>query len=435
MLPPETIHKATTVFGISRELPLNYIEREGVDDKLMDNLTRDQHIVIFGSSKQGKTSLRKHCLKEDDYITVSCQNNLALRDLHAAILKAAGYTIKAASSRAADGNAKIEASFEARLELPSLGSVGGKVGAGRDTKVSNTETSKRLELDVGDPNDIIMALEEINFRKFIVLEDFHYLPQETQQSFSYALKAFHEKSDKIKITFIIVAVWREENRLILFNGDLTGRVIPIDADAWNKEQLAELIRQGEILLNCQFGDKFKKGLIDQSLESVYIVQESCNRACRDAKVFETSQKHIEILLEKQAADYIREIVNDQSGRYKFFLQNFALGFQKSELEMYKWLIYPVLKSTRTQLEKGLRYSDISSLLRSKHPLGVKLNPGNLTQALQQVSSLQIKKNIKPFVLDYDSSNLLLSVVDKGFIVWLAAQDISSLCELVDLPKD
>jgi hypothetical protein len=64
-----------------------------------------------------------------------------------------------------------------------------------------------------------------------------------------------------------------------------------------------------------------------------------------------------------------------------------------------------------------------------------LNPGNLTQALQQVSSLQIKKNIKPFVLDYDSSNLLLSVVDKGFIVWLAAQDISELCDLVDLPRD
>ena len=169
MLPPETIHKATTVFGISRELPLNYIERAGVDDKLMDNLTRDQHIVIFGSSKQGKTSLRKHCLKEDDYITVSCQNNLALRDLHAAILKAAGYIITASSSRAADGNTKIEASFEARLELPSLGSLGGKLGAGRDAKVSNSEISKRLELDVGDPNDVITALEEINFRKFIVL--------------------------------------------------------------------------------------------------------------------------------------------------------------------------------------------------------------------------------------------------------------------------
>ncbi|MCE2920604.1 MAG: hypothetical protein LW837_11770, partial [Roseomonas sp.] len=80
-------------------------------------------------------------------------------------------------------------------------------------------------------------------------------------------------------------------------------------------------------------------------------------------------------------------------------------------------------------------SAISALLKSKHPQGEKLNLGNLTQALQQVNSLQTKKNIKPFVLDYDSSNLLLSVVDKGFIVWLTAQDIGDLCDLVELPRD
>ncbi|MFN8981285.1 MAG: hypothetical protein ACK5X9_01975 [Alphaproteobacteria bacterium] len=435
MLPPETIHKATTVFGISRDLPLNYIERSGVDDKLMDNLTRDQHIVIFGSSKQGKTTLRKHCLKEIDYVTVSCQNNATLRDLHALILKAAGYTLQVNASKSGDGNTKIEASIEGKFDLPNVGSFGAKLGGSRDSKNSHSVTTRTLELDVGDPNDVIKALEEINFKNFIVLEDFHYLPQETQQNFSYALKAFHEKSDIIKITFIVVAVWREENRLILFNGDLTGRVIPIDADAWNHEQLSELIRQGEMLLNCQFSEKFKKDLIDQSLESVYIVQEACNRACRDAKIFETSSVHVEVHLEKSAADYIREIVNEQSGRYKSFLTNFALGFQKSEYEMYKWLLYPVLKSNRAQLERGLRYSAISALLKSKHPQGEKLNLGNLTQALQQVNSLQTKKNIKPFVLDYDSSNLLLSVVDKGFIVWLTAQDIGDLCDLVELPRD
>jgi len=57
----------------------------------------------------------------------------------------------------------------------------------------------------------------------------------------------------------------------------------------------------------------------------------------------------------------------------------------------------------------------------------------LTQALNQVSPLQIKKNIKPFVLDYDSANLLLSVVDKGFLIWLRSQDRQELIELLDLP--
>lgn len=71
-------------------------------------------------------------------------------------------------------------------------------------------------------NDIIGALAEIGFEKFIVLEDFHYLSDEVQQDFAVALKAFHESSN---LTFIVVGVWLDENRLVEFNGDLTERVL------------------------------------------------------------------------------------------------------------------------------------------------------------------------------------------------------------------
>lgn len=53
-------YKIDEVFGVSRDLPMNYVTRENVDEKLIDGLSRSQHIVIFGSSKQGKTSLRKN---------------------------------------------------------------------------------------------------------------------------------------------------------------------------------------------------------------------------------------------------------------------------------------------------------------------------------------------------------------------------------------
>ena len=65
----------------------------------------------------------------------------------------------------------------------------------------------------------------------------------------------------------------------------------------------------------------------------------------------------------------------------------------------------------------------------------KLNAGNVTQALQSVSGLQSKKNIKPFVIDYDSTNLLLSVVDTGFLIWLDSQTRTDVLDLVGLPKD
>ena len=55
---------------------------------------------------------------------------------------------------------------------------------------------------------------------------------------------------RIRSTFIIVAVWREENRLILYNHDLP--VCSIDADAWKEHELLEVIAAGQVLLNYNF---------------------------------------------------------------------------------------------------------------------------------------------------------------------------------------
>ena len=71
---PEIIHKTRDVFGMTRDLPINYVTRKDVDGKFIDSLTRDKHLIVHGGSKQGKTSLRKYNLKPDDYIVVSCQN-------------------------------------------------------------------------------------------------------------------------------------------------------------------------------------------------------------------------------------------------------------------------------------------------------------------------------------------------------------------------
>ena len=113
----------------------------------------------------------------------------------------------------------------------TAGIFGASAEGGAEVEKENTKesTTSPLELDPDDVNDIISALNSIKFNKYIVLEDFHYLPTETQKDFSVALKAFHEES---KYCFIIVGVWLEENRLTVYNGDLTGRVTSINADKW-----------------------------------------------------------------------------------------------------------------------------------------------------------------------------------------------------------
>ena len=68
---PEQVVKLRDAFGVGREIQLNYVSREGVDGRFVESLTRDKHVVIYGSSKQGKTTLRRHCLNDSDFIVVS----------------------------------------------------------------------------------------------------------------------------------------------------------------------------------------------------------------------------------------------------------------------------------------------------------------------------------------------------------------------------
>lgn len=313
------------VYGISRDVPLNYVSRSKVDERLIENLTRDKHVVIYGSSKQGKTSLRKHCLKENDYITVQCSNRWTLEEILSNILKRAGFSITLSEKRTIAGKNKILASITAGI----LG-LGAKVEGIQEKSEAIETNSRDLELDPSDVNDVIAALQQIRFNRFIVLEDFHYLPPESQKDFAVALKAFHETS---KLCFIIVGVWLEENRLVVYNGDLTGRVVAVNADNWTTEELNSVIEKGEALLNIRFAANFKEPLIRESFSSVYIVQEACRQACLRSHITRTQEQLQEIGQTVNVKEVVGDVVNEQSARYNSFLSQFASGFQETRLEM------------------------------------------------------------------------------------------------------
>jgi hypothetical protein len=418
-------HTTDEVFGLSREVPLNYKTRASVDEQLIENLTRDKHLIIYGSSKQGKTSLRKHCLQESDYIIVQCSNKWALHDLLSNVLKRAGFQVEQSEKKTVSGQHKITASIGANFF-----GLGSSVGGEKEDSSTVEKTINNLDLDPADVNDVIAALKKINFTRYIVLEDFHYLPIETQQDFAVALKAFHEVS---KICFIIIGVWLEEGRLVVYNGDLTGRIVAINADKWADGELRSVIQEGERLLNIQFDAGFKDSVLKESYGSVYIVQEVCRLACVRSGITGTRSSLTTIGQTLNVRELIKEVVDQQRGRYMSFLSQFAEGFQQTRLEMYKWLLYPIISATPAKLDEGFKYAEIRLALRERHPSGESLNPGNITQALQSTASLQVAKDIKPIILDYDQTNLRLNVVDRGFVIWLNNQDKQQLFEQLELP--
>lgn len=288
-----------------------------------------------------------------------------------------------------------------------------------------------MSLDPLDVNDLIKALNSIEFKKFIIIEDFHYLPQETQEEFSFTLKSFHENSDYV---FIIIGVWREENRLIRYNGDLLERVHSINADRWTKPQLLKVIGAGENILNVTFKDKFKDAAIENSMETVHIVQEVCRAGCLNDQIQHYSNDVKELSSNEQdAINMVRKIVQSQSGRYQGALTNICEGFQDTDLKIQLWIIYALLNFEISDIENGISLRKLSRIMKEKHPTGRQLNNGSITQTLKALGSLQNKKGIRPLIFDYDTYNRVLSVVDNGFVIWLKFQKIEQIFEELDLP--
>ena len=259
----QQIYRAEDVFGLSADLPLNYVERGKVDNVFKSALSQKTHIVIHGGSKQGKTSLRKKHVSDKNTILVVCQNKWNLSELFTAILKQAGFRIELSSKKTSEGRSKVAASLEASAKVPWITSFKGTASGEHENKSTRELITKPLELDPSDANDVIEALSALEFDGHIVLEDFDYLPVDTQKYFAFAMKAFFEISN---IRFIVIGVWKEADRLASYNGDLRMRIANIDADAWSPSELASVIDEGGRLLNVTFHSDTKDDLIASCFE-------------------------------------------------------------------------------------------------------------------------------------------------------------------------
>lgn len=425
----EIVRRLPEVFGVSREIPLTYQPRDYVDGKLLNSLYRDKHLVVFGGSKQGKTCLRKHSLQPTDYIVVQCANATTTTQLYAGVLKEAGALIDVSDKQTTRGDHKLRVEFGASGTVPFLAKGEGKLSGDVGRGAESSSERRHLEIDPADPNDVIRVLQAMSFEKFVVLEDFHYLSEDVQRQVAMDLKAFHEKSN---LCFIVVGVWLESNRLVLYNGDLAGRLIPIEVDRWERSDLEQVITTGEVLLNVEFSPEVRLAILASAQGNVGILQETCYRLCEARGVTSTAELHVTVGSVEEVDTIVKELAREQAGRYQNFLSQFIEGFVRSDLEMYKWIAYIMIEASTGDLKKGLRAFEIFTRMQHVHPYRERLLHNNVLQALKNVGKLQHQKKVQPVILDFDTGENELRIVDSGFTLFLQSQDKQSLRELIGL---
>ena len=202
--------KLEDVFGVSSKPVLSYIERQDVDDRFVESLKSDKQIVVYGSSKQGKTSLVSKYLPYDSNIVVRLTPKTTLADIYASILRQSGIRMRTVETVGSGSETTASVGAKVKAMVAMFGGAEASVTAGTREGSSITTQLEEIPFNLELPQDISELITRGGVNKVIILENFHYLDDEKQRQFAFDLRTFQE----LQIRFVILGsgekrtVWR-----------------------------------------------------------------------------------------------------------------------------------------------------------------------------------------------------------------------------------
>ena len=426
------------VFGVSAKPILSYVERGEVDDRFKEGLRSDKQIIVYGSSKQGKTALVSTHLPYEKHILVSLTPKSTILDINQTILSGAGVKLVSGNtdSRNTEGSLGVKTTIKAMI--PFFGgadaSVNGitKAGSGNETKYE--EVPINLEL----PQHVANLLSKLGSKKWVILENFHYLNEETQRQFAYDLRAYQE----LGLRFVILGVWREKNRMVQFNGDLLDRIIEVPVEPWTEADFRRVVENGSRELSLKIEPGLVKKIIDASFSSIGVFQELLRSICKEAGVLRSHMTATAHYIKEEA--YLNRAVaakaNDYAARHQRALEAIAGGHKSGgitgdavPLFLPYYLVRVILEAGYDGIANGMRRPDIQDHIRQIHHRGVDVRPGDMTNLLGGLAKLQAVKGISPPIIDYDFQNRLLQVVDSTFYFFIKHADTKEILESIPNP--
>lgn len=424
--------KVSEVYGVSNQMIETYIEREKVDSLFLDGLQRRKHIIVYGASKQGKTSLTNKHLTENDYVKVNCSTGTTIIDIYHSILRQLDVEILSTKGEvySADGDAKV--GIKVKIRIPILGSVEttGEIGSGVGKEQS--KTYKIVDYNLSLAQDVSELLKSLGFSKRIILENFHYLQEEVQQQLAFDLRIFEDYD----ILFIVLGIWRERNRLSQYNGDLVDRLIEIPVEPWDTIDLKKIVEIGFPLLNVSF-ENVADYIITCCFDSVGVFQEICKESCYAAGISETSEKLVEIT--KENVDLaVEKKLEDYSSRHVRCLESFIEQVAKSSNEIPLYIPYYFIKimlsESFEEINRGLKRKSLHEKIKEIHHRPDDVRASDMGYFFKTLVQNQLKKRISPPIFDYDLSTRSVKIIDSTFYFFLKNCNREEIIEELSVPQ-
>lgn len=410
------------IFGISSEVPkYTYVNRQGLDELFEYYLGSQKHIVVHGASKQGKSCLRKKNINEETCLIIQCSPRMEkMEDVWRTALEKAGVLRSSGISTNKTSGGTITAEISGQAKIPFIGEVGSK-GTGEVTDSdSQVENYNAIQ---GESLLPLLASHLRSGNKRLILEDFHYLPDEVRKEIAFGLKALYEE----KAYAVVVGIWSEQNLITYYNGDLTGRIEEINL-TWAEDELARVLSQGEGALNIEFAPGLRSELINSTFGNVGLLQRLAEKICLDSKISETQDRKQTISDMALLRTARGQLVSDIRQRYNRITEVFRDGMRSDAvLVLYARIYNALLDTPDEELISGISYDDLLRRIQGETG-GDKVRTSDLTSALDKVERLQARKGVTPLLVSYSKDLRKLFLNDREFMFYrrYSGDDINDL---------
>lgn len=425
-------YKTNDVFGVRSKLIASYIERQDVDLSFKEALTDGNEVIVYGSSKQGKTSLILKNLREDQYVRVECSPQTKSIDIYKSILRQLGITFVESETKEKSRESTEAIGTSIRVQIPAIADAQASPSTANKSSSKTSTKEASIDFNLALAQDVAEVLLRYNSKKYLVLENFHYLALEVQEALAFDLRVFQDHG----IIFIILGIWREANRLTQFNGDLLDRITEIPVEPWDKDDFRRAIKKGADLLNVDFS-QIQDELISGSFDSIGVVQELCKNCCLDAGVGETqflkkkiTKDHLKNAIEKKTKDYgMRHIRNFES--FADISKKTSSQSGKPSLAFPYYLIKLLLTTDFDSIERGLSRATLLEKIREMHHRQDDVRSGDLGGFLHNITQHQVNRKIQPPFVDYDRGGKSMRIIDSSLYFFLRHCNREEI--LLDLP--
>ncbi len=423
------------VFGI-RATPIeSYVERQDVDGRFSRALDLDGHIVIYGSSKQGKTALRQKHISEDGCTTINCSPKSTTEGIYRTLLNECGIKLQTTESTTEQATGNVAGKVGFKALIPFLGGGDAEATASSSTSQQTQLTWEFIGYDLADAQTIARLLKRSSINKFVVLENFHYLSKDTQGDLAFDLKTFHE----LGIRFIILGVWQEANLLLLYNPDLQDRVIEVPVEPWADTDFDRVITKGCERLNCTFSESICRDIKDSAFGNIGLLQEFCRLICESSGIIHRQQQTRDVSDPAIARDAIASKLADQKNHLLRTLQSLAAQSRKrtdegadEPLVLPFYLVHALLTMPINVLKDGISKRELQEHIQKFHHRkdGESPRSSDMTNLLNRLPTYQ--NDTSPF-LYYNPEDRRLRIVDQRHFFALSRLDRAELLEEIPFP--